>query len=33
MTDTILAMFVLTAPLWAILGAMFIAVLVVDGWQ
>jgi hypothetical protein len=33
MIDTILAIFTLTAPLWVILGAMFIAILVVDGWQ
>jgi len=31
MMDTILAMLYLTAPVWILLGAMFMAILVVDG--
>jgi hypothetical protein len=33
MIDTIIALFVLTSPLWVFLGIMFVSILVVDGWQ
>ena len=33
MIETILAVLVLAWPMWAVLGAMFVAILVVDGWQ
>jgi hypothetical protein len=33
MIETITSLFILTSPLWVFLGIMFVAILVVDGWQ
>jgi hypothetical protein len=33
MIETIFALFVFTAPLWILLSIMFVAILVVDGWN